>query len=88
MTSSDLPIRNVDQVDGNLNLDFLIIGAGPAGASLACFLGKYGVFSRSLALFKHICLNTFYRIQRFDHQLRPIDGEYSTSTHSQPARFG
>jgi thioredoxin reductase len=25
-----------------LEVDHLIVGAGPAGASLACFLGKYG----------------------------------------------
>lgn len=28
--------------DGIVNTDFLIIGAGPAGAALACFLGSYG----------------------------------------------
>lgn len=25
-------------------VDLLIVGAGPAGASLACFLGEYGMF--------------------------------------------
>jgi hypothetical protein len=25
-----------------VDTDFLIVGAGPAGASLGCFLGKYG----------------------------------------------
>jgi thioredoxin reductase len=25
-----------------LDLDVLIVGAGPSGASLACFLGSYG----------------------------------------------
>ncbi|KAL1858565.1 hypothetical protein Plec18170_002765 [Paecilomyces lecythidis] len=29
--------------DGIVNTDFLIIGAGPAGAALACFLGSYGL---------------------------------------------
>ena len=27
-----------------LDLDVLIVGAGPSGASLACFLGSYGTF--------------------------------------------
>lgn len=25
-----------------IDVDYLIVGAGPAGASLGCFLGKYG----------------------------------------------
>jgi len=29
-------------VDGVVETDLLIIGAGPAGASLACFLAHYG----------------------------------------------
>jgi hypothetical protein len=27
---------------GVVHTEFLIVGAGPAGASLACFLGAYG----------------------------------------------
>jgi NADH dehydrogenase FAD-containing subunit len=42
MTDSKLAIRGMESKDAALNLDFLIVGAGPAGASLACFLGKYG----------------------------------------------
>lgn len=29
-----------------VDTDFLIVGAGPAGASLACFLGKHGKGTR------------------------------------------
>lgn len=28
--------------DGTIDTEFLIVGAGPAGAALACFLGSYG----------------------------------------------
>ena len=28
--------------DGSIDTEFLIVGAGPAGAALACFLGSYG----------------------------------------------
>ena len=31
--------------DGTVETDFLIVGCGPAGASLACFLGSYGKLS-------------------------------------------
>ena len=41
MTVAFLPDQASDKADA-LKLDFLIVGAGPAGASLACFLGKYG----------------------------------------------
>ncbi|KAH8817325.1 FAD binding domain-containing protein [Xylogone sp. PMI_703] len=42
MASTTLPIREEGARKGPLELDFLIVGAGPAGGSLACFLGKYG----------------------------------------------
>ena len=32
------------QAQGN-ETEFLIVGAGPAGASLACFLTSYGTFN-------------------------------------------
>ncbi|KAK5991516.1 2,4-dichlorophenol 6-monooxygenase [Cladobotryum mycophilum] len=41
MTVSFLPEQANDGAEA-LRLDFLVVGAGPAGASLACFLGKYG----------------------------------------------
>lgn len=28
--------------DGVIDTEFLVVGAGPAGAALACFLGSYG----------------------------------------------
>jgi ribulose 1,5-bisphosphate synthetase/thiazole synthase len=45
MTASEVSLRpsvtaNADVVD----VDYLIVGAGPAGASLACFLGRYGTW--------------------------------------------
>ena len=30
--------------DHAVDTEFLIVGAGPAGAALACFLGSYGMF--------------------------------------------
>jgi flavin-dependent dehydrogenase len=33
-----------------IETNFLIIGAGPAGASLACFLASYGELLRAAAL--------------------------------------
>lgn len=36
---------NSDQVEDHVvDTEFLIVGAGPAGAALACFLVSYGVF--------------------------------------------
>lgn len=32
--------------DGVVSTEFLVVGAGPAGASVACFLTSYGEFSR------------------------------------------
>jgi hypothetical protein len=34
--------RNVPIPEGDVETDCLIVGAGPAGASLACFLVNYG----------------------------------------------
>ncbi|KAI9714324.1 MAG: hypothetical protein M1820_000285 [Bogoriella megaspora] len=39
--SKELPIRTAE--DGIPATDFLIVGAGPAGASLACFLASHGL---------------------------------------------
>lgn len=37
--------NNSAQVEEHaVDTEFLIVGAGPAGAALACFLGSYGVF--------------------------------------------
>jgi len=30
--------------DNKVDIEFLIVGAGPAGAALACFLASYGEF--------------------------------------------
>ncbi|OAP54411.1 hypothetical protein AYL99_11512 [Fonsecaea erecta] len=35
--------RAIPTVDANVETDCLIVGAGPAGASLACFLTNYGI---------------------------------------------
>lgn len=55
MSSSRLGVETDNGVShggaarGGIQTDFLIIGAGPAGSSLACFLASYG---------RHIsCLN-------------------------------
>jgi len=37
-----MKLTNLDMT----NVDVLIIGAGPAGASLACFLARYGSYLR------------------------------------------
>lgn len=40
----EIPTRSPDV----LEVDYLIVGAGPAGASLACFLGRYGNYDNTL----------------------------------------
>ncbi|KAK4070863.1 hypothetical protein Trihar35433_5330 [Trichoderma harzianum] len=42
MAQSNLPLRDDTSGNDSLNLTFLIVGAGPAGATLGCYLGKYG----------------------------------------------
>lgn len=42
MAQSNLPLRDNTSGDDSLELTFLIVGAGPAGATLGCYLGKYG----------------------------------------------
>jgi hypothetical protein len=37
-------IRPSDIEGHAVDTEFLIVGAGPAGASLACFLGSYGKY--------------------------------------------
>lgn len=32
----------LEKGDGMVETEFLVVGAGPAGAALACFLGQYG----------------------------------------------
>jgi ribulose 1,5-bisphosphate synthetase/thiazole synthase len=39
MTDRSVPVH----LGPVLDVDFLIVGAGPAGASLGCFLGRYGM---------------------------------------------
>lgn len=45
---SDLPASPCSQphhettTDDTIDTEILIVGAGPAGAALACFLGSYG----------------------------------------------
>lgn len=46
--SSDHQIQ--DSHGGVLNTEFLIIGAGPAGAALACFLASMGELLYSLQI--------------------------------------
>lgn len=48
MAQSNLPLRDDTSGDDSLNLTFLIVGAGPAGATLGCYLGKYGTFNYTL----------------------------------------
>jgi ribulose 1,5-bisphosphate synthetase/thiazole synthase len=42
----EIPTRPADM----LEVDHLIVGAGPAGASLACFLGRYGNYDNTLKI--------------------------------------
>lgn len=44
MESSAQPNNSAQVDDHVVDTEFLIVGAGPAGASLACFLGSYGMF--------------------------------------------
>lgn len=52
MAQSTLPLRDDTSGDDSLNLTFLIVGAGPAGATLGCYLGKYGAFNYTLLSIK------------------------------------
>ena len=36
--------RSVGAEETPVGTEFLIVGAGPAGAALACFLGSHGMF--------------------------------------------
>ncbi|CAG7939947.1 unnamed protein product [Penicillium nalgiovense] len=41
--SSTAQVTNSDKVEDAIDTEFLIVGAGPAGAALACFLGSHGL---------------------------------------------
>ena len=41
---------------GHLETDFLVVGCGPAGASLACFLGSHGAYKVSFLLYAWVPL--------------------------------
>lgn len=41
-TSPNGQTRHKAATDGTIDTEFLIVGAGPAGAALACFLSSYG----------------------------------------------
>lgn len=45
----DAPTTSKDS-DAQAETDFLIVGCGPAGASLACFLGSHGELRQSFWL--------------------------------------
>lgn len=42
--SSTAQVTNSDKVEDAIDTEFLIVGAGPAGAALACFLGSHGKY--------------------------------------------
>lgn len=43
--ASTAQFNHSDQVkDHAIDTEFLIVGAGPAGAALACFLGSHGMY--------------------------------------------
>jgi alkyl hydroperoxide reductase subunit AhpF len=45
--------------DEIIETDLLIVGAGPAGAALACFLASYGIFLGNFgSFFSSFCLQT------------------------------
>lgn len=48
--SSAQPNNSAQVEDHAVDTEFLIVGAGPAGAALACFLGSYGMFCMKQAL--------------------------------------
>lgn len=45
MSAQNVPLTNgnISQGDAAVETTFLIVGAGPAGASLGCFLASYGL---------------------------------------------
>lgn len=66
-----------------IEVDFLIVGAGPAGASLACFLGKYGTEPelRRDKRRRSPLKSTFRRLQGSYDQLCSILSAHAASTH-------
>jgi cation diffusion facilitator CzcD-associated flavoprotein CzcO len=70
-----------------VDTDFLIVGAGPAGASLACFLGKYGkTFFGIMVATRSTRLNiSSHRFQRNYYQFRTLVGQYAQGSHRQSA---
>lgn len=48
METPSMPALTGVSPDGEVDTEFLIIGCGPAGASLACFLASYGAWTCSL----------------------------------------
>lgn len=52
MESSAQPNNSAQVEDHAIDTEFLIVGAGPAGAALACFLGSHGVFLMIQALLR------------------------------------
>lgn len=43
MSSNAQPSQPAVIQDEAIDTEFLVVGAGPAGASLACFLGSHGM---------------------------------------------
>ena len=71
-----------------LDVDYLIVGAGPAGASLACFLGKYGSCSPDITLAASAINHSRDRIQGPHHQCRSFHSPYASSSYHQPTGSG
>ncbi len=65
--------------------NFLIVGCGPAGASLACFLSSYGVSEPKMFLpatpKREVCLTHEIRFEGNDGRSGTRHCEYTTSPH-------
>lgn len=71
----------------DIDIDYLIVGAGPAGASLACFLGRYGCPpSHRISCCQNVLMIS--RSQRFDDKFCTIHCTYSKSSRHQSTYDG
>lgn len=83
-----LPLGVAGQGAPILDVDYLIVGAGPAGASLACFLGKYGSSSPDITFAISAINRSRGRTEGAHHQCRSFHGPYASSSYHQPTGAG
>jgi hypothetical protein len=81
---STTPGYSSESTTPDVETEFLIAGAGPAGASLACFLTSYGIiYSYTFYSFKLLKLTNEIRSKRTDGQCGTRNGKHTTSTYHQ-----